>query len=121
MDQLEGFEETRKENMVSKLKKSLYGLKQTPRQWYKKSDSFMTNHGYIRTNSDNFVYVKIFPSNKFIILFLFANDMLIVGQDKKIIGDLKKELSKSFDMKNLEPTKQILGTQILQDRKVGKL
>jgi len=121
MEQSKGFEDTIKENMVCRLKKSLYGLKKAPRQWYKKFDSFMTSHRYTRANVDHCVYVKIFPSNKFIILFLFANDMLIVGQDKKIIGDLKKELSKSFDMKNLEPTKQILGTQILQDRKVGKL
>ena len=35
----------------------------------------------------------------------------------KIIGDLKKELSKSFDMKDLGPAKQILGMQILQDQK----
>lgn len=35
--------------------------------------------------------------------------MLIVQQDKKLIAKLKEDLSKSFDMKNLGPTKQILG------------
>ena len=38
-----------------------------------------------------------------------------------MIGDLKKELSKFFDMKDLGPAKQILDMQILQDRKVRKL
>ena len=94
--------------MVGRLKKSLYGLKKAPRQWYKKFDSFMMSHEYTRTNADHCVYVNIFSGNKFIILLLYVDHMLIVGQDKKMIGDLK-ELSNSFDMKNLGSAKQILG------------
>lgn len=121
MVQPEGFEKTRKEHLVCKLKKSLYGLKQAPRQWYKKFDSFMMSHEYTKTDADHCVYVKTFRGNKFIILLLYVDDMLIVGQDEDMIGDLKKELSKSFDMKNLGPAKQILGMKILRDRKARKL
>ncbi|GKV32936.1 hypothetical protein SLEP1_g41499 [Rubroshorea leprosula] len=47
--------------------------------------------------------------------------MLILGQDVEKIYRLKDELSKSFDMKDLGPTKQILGMVITRDRKAGKL
>ena len=121
MDQLEGFKVKRKEHMVCKLKESLYGLKQAPRQWYKKFDSFMVGHEYTRTNTDHWVYVRKFPNGKFVILLLYVDDMLIVGQDVGVIGNLKKDLFKSFNMKDLGLARQILGMQILRDRKAKKL
>ena len=107
--------------MVCRLKKSLYGLKQVPRQWYKKFNSFTIGHGYTKTNVDHCVYVKKFPDGKFLILLLSVDDMLIVGQDASMIGDLKKDLFKAFDMKDLGPTRQILGVKITRDRKAKKL
>jgi len=47
--------------------------------------------------------------------------MLIVGQDAQKIALLKKELGKSFAMKDLGQAKQILGMQITRDRKNGKI
>ena len=67
------------------------------------------------------MYIRQFPNGKLIILLLYVNDMLIVGQDANMVGSLKKELFKSFDMKDLGPTRQILDMQILRDRKAKKL
>ena len=41
MEQPEGFKKPGTENLVCKLKKTLYGLKQSPKQWYKRIDSYM--------------------------------------------------------------------------------
>ncbi len=49
MKQPEGFIIPGKEDYVCKLKRSLYGLKQSPRQWYKRYDSFMLSHGFKRS------------------------------------------------------------------------
>ena len=59
MDQPEGFIVQGKENYVCKLKKSLYGLKQSPRQRYKRFDSFMLLHGFKKFEYDRCVYIKI--------------------------------------------------------------
>ena len=65
----------------------------------------MVGHGYTRTDADHCIYIRTFPVDKFIILLLYIDDILIVRQDANMIGDLKNELSKSFDMKDLCPTK----------------
>ncbi|KAL6326013.1 hypothetical protein AAG906_038505 [Vitis piasezkii] len=110
MEQPEGFTIKGKEHLVCRLKKSLYGLKQAPRQWYKKFDSFMVEHGYDRTISNHCVFVKKFFNGEFIILLLYVDDMLIVGQ-----------LRKSFEMKDLGPASIILRIKISRDKKNEKL
>ena len=112
MEQLEGFIIKGKERLGCWLKKSLYGFKQALSQWYTKFDSFMIEHGYDRTASDHCVFVKKFFDGEFIILLLYVDDMLIVGHDTSKIDKLKKELSKSFEMKDLGPASQILGIKI---------
>ena len=106
---------------MCRLKKSLYGLKQALRQWYKKFDSFMVEHGYDRTASDNCVFVKKFSDGEVIIFLLYVDNMLIVGRDTSKIDKLKKELSKSFEMKDLGSTSQILGINISRDMTNRKL
>ena len=81
----------------------------------------MMGHGYTRTNADHCVYVRKFPNGKFVILLLYVDDMLTVEKDVEVIGNLKNDLFKSFDMKDLGPARQILAMQILCDRKVNKL
>ena len=46
MSQPTGFKTAGKEDMGYKLKKSLYGLKQSPRQWYKRFNSFIRGKRY---------------------------------------------------------------------------
>ncbi|GMI77270.1 cysteine-rich RLK (RECEPTOR-like protein kinase) 8 [Hibiscus trionum] len=121
MEQPEGFVAQGKEDCVCKFKKSLYGLKQAPRQWYKKFESVMEEQGYKKTTSDHCVFIKRFFGDDFIILLLYVDDMLIVGCNASRIDKLKQELSKSFAMKDLGPSKQNLGIRLTRDRKAKEL
>ena len=103
------------ENLVCKLRKNLYDLKQVPRQWYKKFDSFMHRIGFKRCEANHCCYIKSFE-NSYIILLLYVDDMLIARSGIEKINNLKKQLSKQFAMKDLGTTKQILGMKSLEIR-----
>ena len=81
IDQPEGFIVPGKENLVCKLKKSLYGLKQSPKQWYKRFDSFMLSHSVKMSEYDSCVYMKLVNGSA-IYLLLYVDDMLIASKDK---------------------------------------
>ncbi|KAE8692217.1 Receptor-like serine/threonine-protein kinase SD1-8 [Hibiscus syriacus] len=119
MRQPEGFIDADKKNLVCRLKKSLYGLKQALRQWYKKFDSFMSSSGFTRCQADHCCYIKRFDNN-FIILLLYVDGMLVAGSDMQEIINLKQKLSKQFAMKDLGAAKQILGMRIKRDTKLSK-
>ncbi|PHT40240.1 Retrovirus-related Pol polyprotein from transposon TNT 1-94 [Capsicum baccatum] len=121
IQQPEGFVVPGKENHVCRLKKSLYGLKQSPRQWYKRFDSFMTGHGYSRSSYDNCVYFQKLSDGSLVYLLLYVDDMLIAARDKTLVDKLKVQLNSEFDMKDLGPAKKILGMEINRDRQAGKL
>ena len=99
-----------KKALVSKLKKSLYGLKQSPRMWYQRFDTFIWGLGFIRSKTDHYVYFKLI-SDCVIYLVLYVDDMLLVGNDKEINQDLKNHLSSKFDMKYIGVANYILGME----------
>ena len=59
MKQPEGYVVKGKKELVCKMKKSLYGLKQSPRMWYQKFDTYMLGLGFTRSKEDQCVYFKL--------------------------------------------------------------
>ena len=53
MEQPKNFVQHHKGRLVCKLKKSLYGLKESPKQWQNNLDSFMVSQGYTRSEYDH--------------------------------------------------------------------
>jgi len=100
MTQPLGFKVAGKEK-VCKLEKSLYELKQSSRQWYKRFDKFMCGRGYTRSLYDPCVYFRKLSSDEYIYLFLYVDDMLIASKNRSSIDKLKVLLSCEFEMKDL--------------------
>ena len=121
MEQPEGFTQPEKEHLICKLKRSLYGLKQSPRQWYKQFDSYMIQIGYSHCEYDCCVYVKCLDDDSFIFLLLYVDDMLIAAKNQYDVMELKALLGKEFDMKDLSDAKKILGMEIHKDKGSRKL
>ena len=121
MSQPEGFVEAKKEDLVCILRKSLHGLKQSQRQWYKRFDTFMLQIGYKRGEYDCCVYSLTFDDGHMIILMLYVDDLLIACRDMSKINELKGMLNSEFDMKDLSAAKKILGMEIKRDRENRRL
>ena len=102
--------------MVCKLKKSLYGLKQVPREWYHKFHSFMLSRGYKRSDTDQCLYRKQAKNGSLLSPILYVNDMLIVGKNIHEVDALKSKLNATFDMKDLGEANHILGMRIVWNR-----
>ena len=101
VEQPKGFKKSSTENLVYRLKKSLYGLKQSPRQWYKRFDSYMIQIHYTHCKYDCCVYVKMLNDGSYIFLLLYVEDMLIVAKGMCEVDRLKALLCKEFDMKDM--------------------
>ena len=121
MAQPDGFRVPGKEEDVCHLKKSLYGLKQSPRQWYKRFGTYMIQLGYNRSPYDYCVYHSKATNGSSIYLVLDVDDMLIAVKHKADVQKLKYLLSAKFETKDLGPAKKILGMEIYRDRSQKKL
>ncbi|KAL0537256.1 hypothetical protein IC582_026232 [Cucumis melo] len=114
MTQPEGFKISGQENKVCKLRKSLYDLKQAPKQWYEKFNNTLINNGFKINSSYTCVYSKVFGADC-ILICLYVDDMLIFG-NMKLITDTKLFLSSHFEMEDLGETDVILGVKIRKNK-----
>ncbi|KAJ9697292.1 hypothetical protein PVL29_009194 [Vitis rotundifolia] len=120
MEQPIGFAEVGKEDLVCKLNKSIYGLKQASRQWYLKFDSIITQNGFKENTVDRCIYLRISESS-YIFLVLYVDDILLASNDFDLLFETKHMLSTHFDMKDLGEASYVLGIKILRDRANGVL
>ena len=120
MDQPQGFETTSKRNLVCRLKKSIYGLKQASRQWYLKFNDTVLPYRFVEMTVDRCIYMKVVGS-KFIILVLYVNDILLAANDRGLLHDVKNYLSSNFEMKDMGEASYVIGIEIFRDRSLGIL
>ena len=118
MDQPQGFETTSKRNLVCRLKKSIYGLKQASRQWYLKFNDAVLSYGFVEMIVDRCIYMKVVGS-KFIILVLYVNDILLAASDRGLLHNVKNYLSSNFEMKDMGEASYVIGIEIFRDRSQG--
>lgn len=78
------------------LKMSLYGLKQSLRQWYLRFDKFMVLNGFKRCNYDYWIYFKQVKGCTYVYLLLYIDDMLLPNKDREVIDDIKLLLNSEF-------------------------
>ena len=115
MEQPEGFVAKGDEDKVCRLVHSLYGLKQAGGVWNRTfAHTIKRKLGFDTVHSDVGVYIlcrhyKRGDSEMDVILILYVNDLLLLGEDLSKINDIKRQLGKLYQMKDLGPASSYLG------------
>ena len=111
-----GFMNKQTSGKVCRLKKSLYGLKQTPRAWFDRFRRAICDMGYTQCNGDHTVFYK-HRGSYITILAVYVDDIVIIGDDVEEITCLTKRLGDTFEVKDLGQLRHFLGIEIARSSK----
>ncbi|XP_031256086.1 uncharacterized protein LOC116114071 [Pistacia vera] len=117
MDLPPGFEEKLGKNKVCRLKKSLYGLKQSPRAWFERFTKAVKRQGYKQGQADHTLFHKKTKEGKLAILFVYVDDIILTGDDDVELAKPKGFLANEFEIKDLGTLKYFLGMEFARSRK----
>ncbi|KAK4400311.1 Retrovirus-related Pol polyprotein from transposon TNT 1-94 [Sesamum angolense] len=92
-----------------KLKRSLYGLKQSGRMWYNRLSEYLIKKGFCHNQISPCLFIKRTESG-FVIIAVYVDDLNIIGSPEEI-RQAADYLKSEFEMKDLGTTKYCLGLQ----------
>ena len=110
VEQPQGYEVPGQEHKLYILKKALYGLKQAPRAWYSRIDSYLTEKGFHRSESEPKLYTKVNEKGKMLIVYLYVDDLIFTGDFG--IADFKAVMESEFEMTDLGIMKFFMGIEV---------
>ena len=93
------------EGKICKLKKALYGHKQSPRAWFGRFTQTMKVLGYQQCNGEHTLFFKNTSPNLLAVLIVYVDDTIITGNNPEEIERLERHLHKNFQVKQLRTPK----------------
>lgn len=112
MHQPPGFA-TAGENLVCLLRKSIYGLKQSPRAWFDKFSKVIETIGFTRSSSDSSLFTH-HSAQGYVVLLVYVDDIIVTGDNLAGISKVKAHLASQFHIKDLGPLRYFLGIEIVR-------
>jgi hypothetical protein len=113
MTQPEGFEDG--SNRVCRLKKGLYGLKQSPRAWNNRFNDFVEQLGLKRSAEDQCLYHSNSKETGRVMMTLYVDDGLLCASESKIMDELLQKLGREFKI-TIEDPHCYVGMEITQSQ-----
>ena len=121
MKQPPGYVNPRHPNKVCRLRKSLYGLKQSARCWNETFDNYLKSEGYKSCPTDFCVYLKTVGENIIILIALFVDDTVICCNDVAVLTREKQKLSQRYEMQDQGEIHYFLGMSVKRNRAIRSL
>lgn len=121
MRQPKGFEEPGKDTWLCKLDKSIYGLRQSARNWNAKLTEVLSAGGFEATLSEPSLYTRKNEGGQIIgMMAVYVDDLLIAGSST-VLSDIRNHMDRTLTMKWNSDPRLILGLQIDRDVQEGTL
>ncbi|MCH82440.1 retrovirus-related Pol polyprotein from transposon TNT 1-94 [Trifolium medium] len=102
-------------DLVCKLQRSLYGLKQASRQWNAKLTETLISSGYTQSKADYSLFTKK-TTIGFIDILVYIDDVVLGGTYNGEINQLKALLDAKFSIKYLGSLKYFLGFEVARSK-----
>ena len=112
-----GFEKQLGSHKVCRLKKSLYGLKQSPRAWFERFGKIVKGHGYTQRQADHTLFYRHSKEGKISILIVYVDDIILTGDDHVEQERLKRVLASDFEIKDLGGLEYFLGMEFSRSKR----
>jgi len=106
---------------VLRLRKSLYGLRQSPRCFNKAFDKWLQEQGFKAAKADPCLYTRLSPNGNFIMLSIHVDDQLIASNSRPALDQFKAELNAQFECQDSGAAGYFLGFNIHRNRSERKL
>ena len=118
MEQPEGYSKSR--DLVCQLRKSIYGLKQSPRCWNKELQEYLTSIGFVQSTADPCVFIRV-EGKSVTVIAVYVDDLILITAMSEDMTKLKKSLESRFKMKDMGEFHYCLGISAIQDKEKGCL
>ena len=105
-----------------RLLKSLYGLKQSARNWNQLMDQWLRDQGFHPSPADPCIYIRANPSGQLsVIVGLYVDDLIPGGPDTVALHQFKAAIARRFDVKDMGELAFLLGMEVVRDRTAGTI
>ena len=112
MEQLDGYVHLNFADYVCKLRKALYGRKQSNRAWSNKFSKFLLSISFEISEADHSLYVKKAGAG-LVVIVVYVDDVIITSGSEDEIGKVKNLLKAEFDTKDLGKLMYFLGIEVI--------
>jgi hypothetical protein len=116
MEILPRLEDSSSVGKVFKLKKVLYGLKQSPRAWFERFSRAMQRFGYKHSQADHTLFIKHSTQGKATALIVYVDDIVLIGNDDGEIQNSKHRLANEFEIKDFGNLKYFLSIEVARSK-----
>ena len=98
-----------------KLKRALYGLKDSPLLWYEELSRSLQDQKLIPSKEEPCLF---FSKDRRIFILFYVDDILLIyqGKDRDLSHDVMRKLKSAYNIEERGPVQWFLGVRVIRDR-----